>query len=75
MNTQKKMTVKCKDKMCFSLGFVAIKKDDGTIEGRRCRMIDYTGRVVVSAKEENQQIKKEVNRVKRVTSKRAPWYQ
>ena len=48
-----KMRVKYKDKMRFALGVAQIKQDDGTIEGRRCPIIDYTGRIIVSAKEEN----------------------
>ena len=37
-------------------------------------MIDYTGKVVVSEKEERRRIGKEIKRVKDLTSKCALWY-
>ena len=48
-----KMRVKYKDEMHFALSVAQIKQDDGTIEGRRCPIIDQTRKVIVSAKEEN----------------------
>ena len=59
----------------FALGVAQVEKRDGSIEGRRCVLIDYTGKVIVSDKEEKQRIKEESNRVRGFISKRAPWYQ
>ena len=50
------MMIKYKKKMCFAFGVAVIENEDGTVEGRRYKMIDYTGKVVVSEKEEKEEL-------------------
>ena len=42
-DTEKIMKCKYTDEMCFALGVAIVITKNGTREGRRCEMIDYTG--------------------------------
>ena len=67
------MRVKYKDEMRFALGVALTQKEkDGPVEGKRCAMVDYTGKVIIPEKEENRRIKEEIKRVKSLTSRREP---
>ena len=43
-----RMRVKYHNNMRFSLGVATVERLDGEVEGRRCELIDYTGKVVIS---------------------------
>ena len=46
--------------MSFALSVVQVKKRDGSIEGCRCTLIEYTEQVIVSDKEGKGALKKKL---------------
>ena len=68
-----RMRVKYHDNIRFSLGVATVERLDGEVEGRRCEMIDYTGKVVISGTEEVKRIKDKIRKMKSLTSNRQPW--
>ena len=50
------MRMKYHNQMRFALGVAMVELLDGTVEGRRCELIDYTGKVVISRAEEAKRI-------------------
>ena len=67
-NVDVSMRVKCHDKMRFAPSVAMVKMLDGNVEGKRCELIDYTGKVVISRPEEEKIIQDEILRVKALTS-------
>ena len=65
------MSVKYSDEMRFAFGVAVVEKLDGTIEGRRCEMIDYTGKILVSHNDYKKKQKEEIYQVKALTGKKA----
>ena len=50
-----------------------VELSNEVIEGRRCELIDYTGKVVISRAEEEKRFRDEIRRDKALTGNRAPW--
>ena len=59
----------------FGLGVAAMKMPDGTVEGRRANVYDYTGKTLVSMKAWEDKISTEIKRVQKMKSERvtSPW--
>ena len=59
----------------FCLGVAAVKMPDGTVEGRRANVYDYTGKTLVSMKAWEDKISTEIKRVQKMKSERvtSPW--
>ena len=59
----------------FCLGVAAVKMPDGTVEGRRANVYDYTGKTLVSMKAWEDKISTEIKRIKKLKSERitSPW--
>jgi hypothetical protein len=55
-NTEKVMQAKYTDEVRLCLGVATVRLPDGSREGRRCDLIDYTGRVIVSPDKERTRI-------------------
>ena len=68
-----KMRVKYSEEIRICLGVAIVELHDGTREGRRCKMIDYTGKIILCAEEYESRVQKEIKRVKKLTGDRAPW--
>ena len=67
------MCVKYHDELRFALGVATVEMLDGEFEGRRCEMIDYTRKGVISGAEEEKRIKDKIQQVKTLTGNQKPW--
>ena len=70
-HVEKKMCVKYSDEMQLAFGVAVVEKLDGTREGRRCEMIDYTGKIIVSQNDYKKKQKEEIYQVKALTGQKS----
>ena len=68
-------TYKYPNQARFCLGVAKVMKLDGTVEGRRCNVFDYTSKKVVTIKDYELAVKQEIKRVKNLSTKSliSPW--
>ena len=74
MNNQpKKATFEYEQEGRFCLGASKIESKNGTITGKRCPFLDYTGKKIATIDAYKKEILKEFARVRNLTSSSSQW--
>ena len=72
-NQPKKATFKYKKEGRFCLGVAKLEIQDRTIIGKSCPVFDYTEKKIVTINAYKKVMRKELERIRKLTSSSSPW--